>query len=96
MSPNLFTEVTGKKARFDDITLDEYFKLPLFPRPDAKVGHSADHDDPTLQSYRENFSGFWNTWKESFLTRHYDLLDEILPTRVKSVGEWMKLAGVYW
>lgn len=88
-----FTQATGKKARFENITLDEYFNLPLFPDPEKKVGHSADHDDPTLQTYRQNFSGFWNTWKASILTRDYDLLDEILPSRVKSVGEWMKLTG---
>ena len=88
-----FSEVTGKKSRFEDITLDEYFKLPLFPRPDVKVGHSADHDDPTLQTYRQNFSGFWNTWNANVLERNYDLLDEILPTRVKSIEEWMRLTG---
>lgn len=86
-----FTEITGKKAIFKDITLEEYFALPLFPNPDAKVGHSVGHDDTTLQSYRQNFSGFWNTWKANVLVRDYALLDEILPTRVKSVGEWMKL-----
>lgn len=88
-----FTDVTGKKARFEDITLDNYFNLPIFPKPDAKVGHSADHDDSTLQTYRQNFSGFWNTWKAGVLTRDYDLLDEILPTRVKSVGDWMRVTG---
>jgi hypothetical protein len=27
------------------------------------------------------------------LSRDYELLDEILPSRVRSVGEWMKLTG---
>jgi hypothetical protein len=88
-----FTEVTGKKAIFKDISLDEYFALPLFPDPEAKVGHSVGHDDRTLQTYRQNFSGFWNTWKDDILVRDYELLDKILPTRVKSVGEWLKLTG---
>ena len=88
-----FTEVTGKKAVFEDITLDQYFAFGVFPNPDSKVGHSVNHDDDTLQTYRQNFSGFWNSWKESVLTRDYELLDEILLTRVKSVGEWMKLMG---
>ncbi|KAE8447779.1 hypothetical protein EG329_010173 [Mollisiaceae sp. DMI_Dod_QoI] len=88
-----FAEVTGKKAAFRDITLDEYFSSGIFPAPDAKVGHSVGHDDDTLQTYRQNFSGFWNTWKESVLQRDYTLLDEILPTRVKSVKEWMKVTG---
>jgi hypothetical protein len=86
-----FTDVTGKKAIFEDITLDQYFASGTFPKPDGKVGHSVGHDDDTLQTYRQNFSGFWNSWKESVLTRDYALLDEILPARVKSVAEWMKL-----
>ncbi|CZR62334.1 related to nitrogen metabolic regulation protein nmr [Phialocephala subalpina] len=88
-----FTEVTGKKAIFKDITLDEYFASGAFPFPDTKVGHSLGHDDETLQTYRENFTGFWNTWKESVLLRDYAVLDEILPTRVKSVKEWMQISG---
>lgn len=86
-----FTEVTSRKAKFEDISLDKYFKLPLFPAPDAQIGRTTNPNDTTLQSIRQNFSGFWNTWKESVLTRDYALLDEILPTRVRSVGEWMKL-----
>jgi hypothetical protein len=88
-----FTAVTGKKAIFRDVTLDEYFASGVFPNPDGKVGHGVGHDDDTLQTYRQNFSGFWNTWKEDILTRDYELLDEILPSRVRSVGEWMKLTG---
>ncbi len=64
-----------------------------FPFPDAKVGHSVSHEDPTLQTYRENFSGFWNSWKDDLVKTDYALLDEILPTRVKTLGEWMKLTG---
>ncbi|KUJ16759.1 NAD(P)-binding protein [Mollisia scopiformis] len=88
-----FTEVTGKKAVFRDVTLDEYFASGAFPDPDAKVGHSVGHDDDTLQTYRENFSGFWNTWKENVLQRDDEVLDEILPTRVKSIKEWMQITG---
>ncbi|KAH7312884.1 hypothetical protein BKA65DRAFT_573767 [Rhexocercosporidium sp. MPI-PUGE-AT-0058] len=88
-----FTEVTGKKAIFRDITLDEYFASGVFPDADAKVGHSVGHEDETLQTYRQNFSGFWNTWKENILQRDYELLDHILPERVKSVKDWMVLTG---
>lgn len=87
-----FTELTGKKSVYKDVTLDEYFALGIFPHPDKKVGHSAVLDD-TFQTYRQNFSGFWNTWKEDILQRDYELLDHILPTRVKSVGEWMRITG---
>ena len=88
-----FTEVTGVKAVYKDVTLDEYFSLGIFPQPDAKIGHSADRNDPTLFTARENFSGFWNTWKDELTKRDYALLDEILPTRVKSVKEWMLKVG---
>ena len=88
-----FTEVTGRKAVYKDVTLDEYFALPIFPYPDNKVGHSANRNDPTLFTFRENFSGFWNTWKAELTKRDYKLLDEILPTRVKSVKEWMEKTG---
>ncbi|KAE9363841.1 NmrA family protein [Stipitochalara longipes BDJ] len=91
-----FTEVTGRKAVFRDLSLEEYFASGVFGDADRKVGHSVGFDDETLQTYRENFSGFWNTWKEDVLKRSekdYELLDEILPERVRSVGEWMKLTG---
>jgi len=91
-----FTEVTGKKAVFRDINPYEYFGSGVFGNADRKVGHSVDHGDDTLQTYRQNFSGFWNTWKEDVLKRNekeYELLDGILPERVRSVEEWMKLTG---
>lgn len=88
-----FTEITGKRAVFKDITLDDLFASGVFPAPDGKVGHSANHGDSTLQTYRQNFSGFWNTWKADLLKIDYALLDEILPTRIKTLGEWMRLTG---
>lgn len=90
---NTFTEVTGKKAVYKDITLDELFASNVFPFPDAKVGHGVFSEDPTLQTYRQNFSGFWNSWKSDLVKVDYALLDEILPTRVKTLAEWMKLTG---
>jgi hypothetical protein len=88
-----FTAVTGLKSVYKDVTLDQYFNLGIFPDPEAKVGHSVGYDDPTLFTVRENFSGFWNTWKDNLTKRDYKLLDEILPTRVKSVKEWMEKTG---
>ena len=88
-----FTETTGEKAVYKDITLDQLFASGVFPVPDGKVGHSVGHEDPALQTYRENFSCFWNSWKSDLVKVDYALLDEILPTRVKTVGEWMRLVG---
>lgn len=88
-----FTKVTGKRATYVDITLDQLFASGTFAAPDAKVGHSVGFDDPTLQTYRQNFSGFWRTWKAGNVVKNYDILDHILPDRVKSVEEWMRLTG---
>ena len=88
-----FTEVTGKKAVYKDVSLDEYFAFGVFDRPDAKIGYTGVKDDPTLFTFRENFSGFWNTWRDELTKRDYQLLDEILPDRVKSVKEWMIRVG---
>ncbi|XMA09480.1 hypothetical protein WAI453_002271 [Rhynchosporium graminicola] len=89
-----FTEVTGKKAAYVDVTLDKYFSLGIFPDPEVVIGKSAvNANGTTLMTVRENFSGFWNAWKDNLSTRDYDLLDEILPTRVKSMKEWMIKTG---
>lgn len=92
-----FAELTGRKAVYKDITLDEYFASGVL-NPEAKVGHSADHDDDTLQTYRQNFTGFWNMFKASGgnvgnSRRDYGFLDEIYPGRIRTVGEWMKKKG---
>lgn len=88
-----YSSVTGRKAVYKDISLDELFASDAFPFPDGQVGHSASPGDDTLQTYRQNFSGFFNGWKADLLKVDYALLDEILPTRVKSLAEWMKLVG---
>ncbi|KAM3077067.1 hypothetical protein ACMFMG_003463 [Clarireedia jacksonii] len=88
----IFSQVTGKKAVYRDVTLDEYFDMGIFPDPDAKFGHGVG-DDGTLQSYRENFSGFWRFWASGVVKKDWQMMDEILPERIKSVGEWMKKVG---
>jgi len=77
-----------------DVSLDQYFSFPIFPNPELKVTNEGGNlDDPTLFTIRENFSGFWNSWKDNLSKRDYALLDSILPNRVKSVKEWMVLTG---
>jgi uncharacterized protein YbjT (DUF2867 family) len=88
-----FTEVTGKKALYREVSLEQYFNMGIFPDPESKIGAKVAGNDGTLFTYRENFSGFWNTWKDELTKRDYVLLDEILPGRVKSVREWMVKTG---
>nr|UWK21931.1 nmrA family protein [Trichoderma taxi] len=88
-----FTKITGKKSVYKDISLDEYFTLPIFPDPEAKLGASGASANNTLLTVRKNFSGLWNSWKDNLWKWDYEALDEILPTRIKSVEEWMKKTG---
>ncbi|KFY30453.1 hypothetical protein V493_01897 [Pseudogymnoascus sp. VKM F-4281 (FW-2241)] len=88
-----YTAVTGRRAVYRDVTLEEYFASKAFPDPEMKVGHGVTHDDPTLQTYRENFSAFWRLWKSGLDKRDYELMDEIMPGRIRSVKEWMIKTG---
>lgn len=92
-----FTQVTGKPAVYKPLTEDQYFGS--FGGGTWKVGHSVtDKEDPTLLTFRKNFGGWWQLWKDSgdnkgVVRRDYPFLDEILPSRVKSVEEWMRKVG---
>lgn len=92
-----FTQVTGKPAVYRPLTEDQYFGS--LGGGAWKVGHSAtDKGDPTLLTFRKNFGGWWQLWKDSgdnkgVVRRDYPFLDEILPSRVKSVEEWMRKVG---
>jgi hypothetical protein len=96
-----FTKVTGQRAEYLDVSLDEYFRS-YYPAGskvvDRKIGSAVDKKDPTLQTWRQNFSGFWNMWKYTRanggnITRDYALLDRIHPQRVKTVELWMRKVG---
>lgn len=96
---NAFTATTGKPAKYVDLPIETWnaktwTKLPN--GPDTKVGFLTVKDNNALlQSYGENFANWWNLYKASagnkgLIRRDYELLDRILPSRVKSVEEWMK------
>ena len=87
-----FSEVTGRKAIYKEISMDELFAGGYLPPADAKLGHS-NKDEETLQTVRQNFEGFWKFWKAELSRRDYELLDEILPDRVKSIKQWMVKVG---
>ncbi|KAJ5833434.1 hypothetical protein N7474_001745 [Penicillium riverlandense] len=82
-----FTIVTGTSAIYKDVTLAEYFQLGIWPDQDVILGYSAGYDNGSFMTVRENYSEIWNTRKDNLTKRDYQLLDEILPTRVKSVKE---------
>lgn len=92
-----FTRVTGKLAIYKPLTEDQYFGA--IGGGMWKVGHSVtDKGDSTLLTFRKNFGGWWQLWRDSgdnkgVIVRDYTFLDEILPSRVKGVEEWMRKVG---
>lgn len=93
-----FTEVTGKRAIYKPVEMEEYFQTAFSRNVGAPLNRlvgAGQPDTSTLQTYEENFSGFWRHWAagEKYSVRDYKTLDEILPDRIRSVGEWMRLSG---
>jgi NmrA-like family len=92
-----FTKVTGHKARYIDVSLEEFWKTgPIARSADVAAGYNADLQDPASMTLRQNFTGFWIMWKNSggnhgVIQRDYKLLDEIFPGRIKSAEEWFRM-----
>ncbi|KAL4725697.1 hypothetical protein ACLX1H_007848 [Fusarium chlamydosporum] len=93
-----FERVTGCKARFRDVSLEEYWdNRPMGGRAAAAAGLEADVMEPGTLTVKENFTGFWNLWRNSggnngIIRRDYALLDKIHPHRIKSVEHFFRLA----
>lgn len=87
-----FTKVTGHPAQYIDTSLEDYWtKGPMKRMANAPAGYNAEASDPSTMSFRDNFTGFWNTWKHKVIKRNYALLDEIHPNRIKSAEEWFRI-----
>lgn len=78
-----FTRVTGKPAVYIPLSLDEYFGS--FRGADAPVAPSA----PQGLTFRQNFTGFWNGWKDDIVYRDMEWLKSIHPG-LRSVESWMR------
>jgi hypothetical protein len=87
-----FERVTGHKAQYIDVSLDEYWKNgPMSQIAHLPAGYDADPNDPSTMTVKQNFTGFWNAFRHNLWTLDYKLLDEIHPNRVKSAEEWYRL-----
>ena len=86
-----FQSATGHPARFVPVTVKEYFEY-LDPVRGHKFGQGycgMPDDDGSLMTFEQNFSGWWQIYgTEGVIKRDFALLDEILPDRIKTVGEW--------
>ena len=78
-----FTKVTGKPAVYVPITIDEYFGY--FKNADAPVAPEA----PQGMTFRQNFTGFWNGWKDDIVHRDMEWLKSTHPG-LRSVESWMR------
>ena len=85
-----FEKVTGHPAQYIDTDLEAYWNGPLKAGADLPAGYNADPNDKSTMTFRDNFTGFWNTWKYGIVQRDYALLDEIHPNRIRSVEEWLR------
>lgn len=91
-----FTKVTGRPAQvLADTPLDEYFSKVWPVDPDLPAAYNADPKDPATLSVRQNFTGFWNSFRHSagnkgVIKRDYALLDEIHPGRIRSAEEFFR------
>jgi hypothetical protein len=93
-----FEKVTGHRARYIETSLDEYWtKGNTAAAAKAPSGYNSDLNDPAAMTFKQNFTGFFNTWKHSWgnnkqsvIKRDYALLDQIHPNRIKSAEEWFK------
>ncbi|KAK0728317.1 NmrA family protein [Lasiosphaeria miniovina] len=91
-----FAKVTGRKARFVDVSLDEYWQGPYWSKAaPLQTGYTADPASPAAMTIRNNFSGFWRLWQASggnkgVVRRDYALLDEIHPARIRSAEEFFR------
>jgi len=85
-----------KKAIRVDIPLEEYFKTTGRKKDDpltSFVPNAEGSSDSTTQTFWKNFEAWWSMFRDNILTRDYKLLDEILPNRIRTVEEWMRLKG---
>jgi hypothetical protein len=78
-----FTRVTGRPAVYIPLTIDEYFGY--FKNADAPVAPEA----PQGMTFRQNFTGFWNGWKDDVVHRDMEWLKSIHPG-LRSVEAWMR------
>lgn len=91
-----FETVTGKKARYEDVPLDAVLaQLSQYKKEKVGVNGSPGYDDPTLKTAAEHFGPWWGIFQKSggntgLWKRDYELLDEIMPDRIRTLEEWMR------
>ncbi|KAL7930202.1 hypothetical protein V8C35DRAFT_330747 [Trichoderma chlorosporum] len=92
-----FENVTGHHAQYIDVSSEEYWAHgPLSRVAHLPAGVNADPKDPATMTMKQNFTGFWNAFKDNFFKIDYSLLDEIHPDRIKSAEDWYRRQEKIW
>lgn len=82
-----FKKVTGHPAQYIDVNLEDFWTKGAMSNA---ANLPAAYNSSEGMTIRENFTGFWNFWKDRVITRDYSLLDEIFPDRIKTAEEFFR------
>ncbi|KAL7898487.1 hypothetical protein HDV64DRAFT_269006 [Trichoderma sp. TUCIM 5745] len=85
----------GSILRIPNMSLWNKVRFSLSFSTQRPSAYNSDPTDPSVMTFEQNFTGFWNIWRETkgdsgIITRNYKLLDEIHPNRIKSAEEWFR------
>ncbi|PCH36840.1 NAD(P)-binding protein [Wolfiporia cocos MD-104 SS10] len=81
---NAYTKVTGQKAEFIPLSVDQWFKMwANMDRPFATEAQEGDI------SWKENFSGWWNVYRDELWKRDLDWLRKVNP-KSYTLEKWMR------
>ncbi|KAI0351038.1 nmrA-family protein [Trametes cingulata] len=84
-----FTKVTGKKAVYVPLSLEEYFGLLNQDDVNKQVASGA---PPGSTTFKENFMRWWRLYRDDILTRDFDWIRRIHPD-LHTLESWMREEG---
>lgn len=97
-----YRQATGKESRWVDVPTAVFLEKAFGTLPNkaqTKIGfHNVKDGSLLTLTYERNFTNWFNLYKASkgnkgLITRDYAFLDKILPSRSKTIQEWMQRTG---
>jgi hypothetical protein len=87
-----FTRVTGLPAVYVPLTVDEWMDaMPDTSRPIA-IDHLRAGITSGVTTFRQNFSGFWSSWRDDVITRDMAWIRSVHP-ETHTLESWMRENG---
>lgn len=88
-----FMKVTGKSARFQPVTQEQWFEGAAKSglNPDAVMPSTAKADDSAVFTFKKTFGAWWNMWRDNTreIERDQRTMSEV-PGRISTLEEWMR------